>query len=55
MKFPIVPLSSLNYEPRDSYIQANKRLFRIEKQQDNDDDYVTPTSTSLRVATTNNK
>ena len=46
MKFPIVPLSSLKYESRDSYIQANKRLFKIEKQQDNDDDYITPTSTS---------
>ena len=46
MKFPSVPLSSLNYEPRDSYIQANKRLFKIEKQQDNDDDYATPISTS---------
>ena len=40
MKFPN-PLSSLNYESRDSYLQANKRLFKIEKQQDNDDDYKT--------------
>ena len=42
---PIFPssLSSINYEPRDSFFQANKREFRMMKQQDNNnDDYTTP-------------
>ena len=52
MKFPSVPLSSLKYESRDSYIQANKRLFRIEKQQDNDDDYATSTPLKALPSTT---
>ncbi|MEI7670308.1 MAG: hypothetical protein WCJ33_09530 [Pseudomonadota bacterium] len=46
MKFPKpTNLSTINYEPRDSYIQANKRVFLIEKGQSVD---------STSQATTNN-
>ena len=48
MKFPN-PLSTIQYESRDSYLQANKRLFKIEKQQDNDDDYKTSSSTPIKA------
>ena len=39
MKFPIQQLSTLHYSPRDADKKANIRLFKIEKGQDNDDDY----------------
>ena len=49
MKFPIQQLSTLHYSPRDADQKANIRLFKIEKGQDNDDDYpqnaVTPSKT----------